>query len=375
MKEVGLYIHIPFCKQKCNYCDFNSYVCNEEKVKNYIDALIKEIKMYNKQLQYKFKTVFFGGGTPTFIHYKYIEAIMQEIKPFITSEAEISMECNPGTVNLESLIEYKKMGINRLSIGLQAWQPDLQKALGRIHSTEQFLTNLEQAREAGFENISADLMFALPNQNIEMWLETVERVAKLGLKHISCYSLKVEEGTAFYQMYQQNQLQLPEEELDRAMYHDAIHLLAKEGLKQYEISNFSLPGYECKHNLIYWENEEYLGVGAGSHSKLDGVRYNNFKSIEAYIEQVEFDLFPIEEKNVISKDEDMWETIILFLRLNKGLDISFFNHKYKVDFMLKYAAAIEKIIDNKLAEIVDDHLKLTVLGMDISNSVFIEFLE
>lgn len=375
MKEVGLYIHIPFCKQKCNYCDFNSYVCNEDKVQSYIDALIKEIKMYNKQYQFKFKTVFFGGGTPTFIHYKHIESVMDEIKPYIVEEAEISMECNPGTVNLESLKKYKEMGINRLSIGLQAWQPELQKVLGRIHSTEQFLTNLEQAREVGFENISADLMFALPGQSLSMWIETVERVANLGLKHISCYSLKVEEGTPFYKLYQQNELQLTIEELDREMYHDAADLLYKQGLKQYEISNFAVPDYECKHNLIYWENKEYLGVGAGSHSKLDGVRFSNFKNIGAYIEQIEHKTFPIEEKNVIAAEEDMWETIILFLRLNKGLDINYFNHKYKVDFMHKYAAAISKIMKNKLAEIVDNHLKLTVLGMDISNSVFIEFLE
>jgi oxygen-independent coproporphyrinogen III oxidase len=375
MKEVGLYIHIPFCKQKCSYCDFNSYVCDEDKVQSYIDALIKEIKMYNKQAQFKFKTVFFGGGTPTFIHYKHIEAVMDEIKPYIVEDAEISMECNPGTVNLESLKEYKKMGINRLSIGLQAWQPELQKALGRIHNTEQFLTNLEQAREAGFENISADLMFALPGQSLEMWLETVERVASLGLKHISCYSLKVEEGTPFYNLYQRNELKLPEEELDREMYHSGIDLLNKKGLKQYEISNFAVPGYECKHNLIYWENKEYLGVGAGSHSKLDGVRFNNFKSIGAYIEQINNKTIPIEEKNIITVEEDMWETIILFLRLNKGLDIHYFNNKYKVDFMGKYTTAINKIMKNKLAEIVDNHLMLTALGMDISNSVFIEFLE
>lgn len=375
MKEIGLYIHIPFCKQKCNYCDFNSYVCNEDKVQSYIDALITEIKMYNIQHQFKFKTVFFGGGTPTFIHYKHIEALMREIEPHIAAEAEISMECNPGTVNLESLKAYKEMGINRLSIGLQAWQPELQKVLGRIHSTEQFLMNVEQARAVGFENISADLMFALPGQSLEMWLETVGRVADIGLKHVSCYSLKIEEGTPFYKLYQQNELQPTSDELDREMYHDASDLLYKRGLKQYEISNFAVPGYECKHNLIYWENEAYLGVGAGSHSKLDGVRFSNFKNIETYIEQVMHNNFPIEEKNVIEAEEDMWETIILFLRLNKGLDIEYFNHKYKVDFMRKYAEAVSKIIKNKLAEIVDGHLKLTVLGMDLSNSVFIEFLE
>ncbi|HYE08589.1 MAG TPA: radical SAM family heme chaperone HemW [Patescibacteria group bacterium] len=374
MKEVGLYIHIPFCKQKCSYCDFNSYVCNESQVQSYMDALIKEIKMYNKQQSFQFKTVFLGGGTPTFIHYKHIEAIMREIEPYIAEGAEVSMECNPGTVNHESLKAYRGMGINRLSIGLQAWQSKLQKTLGRIHDTEQFLVNLEQAKQVGFENLSADLMFALPGQSLAMWLETVESVASLGLKHISCYSLKVEEGTPFYKLYQDNKLQLPEDELDRAMYHGAIDLLSKHGFKQYEISNFAVQGYACKHNLIYWENQEYIGVGAGSHSKLDGVRFSNFKSLQAYIGQIEQKTFPIEEKNIISMDEDMWETVILSLRLNKGLDLKHFNHKYKVDFLDQYKAAVSKLIKNGLMIMEDNHVKLTKLGMDLSNSVFIEFL-
>jgi oxygen-independent coproporphyrinogen-3 oxidase len=339
-----------------------------------MDALMKEIRMYNKQHSFQFKTVFFGGGTPTFIHYKHIEAVMREIQPHIAAGAEISMECNPGTVTYESLKAYREMGINRLSIGLQAWQSELQKTLGRIHDTEQFLMNLEQAKQVGFENISADLMFALPGQSLEMWLETVEKVANLGLKHISCYSLKVEEGTPFYKLYQDNLLQLPEDELDRAMYHGAIDLLSKHGLEQYEISNFAVQGYACKHNLIYWENKEYIGVGAGSHSKLDGVRFSNFKSLEAYMEQIRHMNLPIEEKNVIAVDEEMWETIILSLRLNKGLDIKDFNHKYKVDFMDQYKAAVSKLIKNGLMVIEDNHLKLTELGIDLSNSVFIEFL-
>jgi oxygen-independent coproporphyrinogen-3 oxidase len=339
-----------------------------------MDALIREIKMYNKQRSFQFKTVFLGGGTPTFIHYKHIEAIMREIEPYIAEGAEVSMECNPGTVNHESLKAYRGMGINRLSIGLQAWQSELQKTLGRIHDTEQFLVNLEQAKQVGFENLSADLMFALPGQSLAMWLETVESVASLGLKHISCYSLKVEEGTPFYKLYQDNKLQLPEDELDRAMYHGAIDLLSKHGFKQYEISNFAVQGYACKHNLIYWENQEYVGVGAGSHSKLDGVRFSNFKSLEAYIGQIEQKTFPIEEKNIISMDEDMWETVILSLRLNKGLDLKHFNHKYKVDFLDQYKAAVSKLIKNGLMIMEDNHVKLTKLGMDLSNSVFIEFL-
>lgn len=374
MKEAGLYIHIPFCKQKCLYCDFNSYVCNEDIIQKYIDALIKEIRMYNKLHQFKFNTVFFGGGTPTFIHYKHIEAIINEIKFNIAENAEISMECNPGTVDIESLKAYRAMGINRLSIGLQAWQPELQKALGRIHDTKQFVINLEQARAVGFTNISADLMFALPGQSLEMWLDTVEKVANLGLKHISCYSLKVEEGTPFYKLQEQNKLELPDEELDRAMYHGAIDFLCKYGFEQYEISNFALPGYECKHNLIYWENKEYLGVGAGSHSKIDSVRFNNYKNLDKYIECIEHNDFPTEEKNEIKVDEDMWETIILSMRLNSGLNIEKFNKRYAVDFLNKYDKAVSKLIENGLVIIEGNYIKLTALGMDLSNSVFVEFM-
>ncbi|MDF2521500.1 MAG: oxygen-independent coproporphyrinogen oxidase [Clostridia bacterium] len=375
MKEIGLYIHIPFCKQKCLYCDFNSYVCSDAQVDSYIEALIKEIRMYNNEHQFKYKTIYIGGGTPTFIHYRHIEAIMQELRPYIAENAEISMECNPGTVNSESLRAYRAMGINRLSMGLQAWQPELQKRLGRIHDTVQFMENLQEAVKAGFENISLDLMFALPDQSLEMWLETVENAASLPIKHISCYSLKVEEGTPFYKLYQENKLNLPEDELDREMYHKAVELLEGKGFLQYEISNFALPGYECRHNLIYWLNREYLGVGAGSHSKLDNIRFNNFKSLNTYIEAINNEAYPIEEKISIDKKEDMWETIILTLRLNRGLDIAEFNRRYDEDFEELYKGALQKLTREGLLALDSGKLRLTSLGMDLSNTVFIEFMD
>lgn len=375
MREIGLYIHIPFCKQKCLYCDFNSYVCSDAQVEDYIKALLKEIRMYGSEHHFKYKTVYFGGGTPTFIHYKHIEAIMKELKPHILKDAEISMECNPGTVNGESLKAYRNMGINRLSMGLQAWQPELQKKLGRIHDTNQFLDNLNEAKRAGFENISLDLMFALPDQSLDMWLETVRNTAELDIKHMSCYSLKIEEGTPFNRMYEENKLNLPDEELDREMYHKAVELLDKKGLKQYEISNFAVPGYECKHNLVYWHNEEYLGVGAGSHSKLGSIRFNNFKGLNEYIEKLEKGIYPVEERIEIDKREDMWETIILALRLNSGLDIKSFNARYSEDFMGFYKDVLGKLIKHGLVLVERDRLLLTELGMDLSNSVFIEFME
>lgn len=375
MKEIGLYIHIPFCKQKCLYCDFNSYVCNDAQVDSYIDALLKEIKMYNSEHQLKYKTVYIGGGTPTFINYRHIGAIMKELEPRIMNGAEISMECNPGTVNGESLKAYRGMGINRLSIGLQAWQPELQKKLGRIHDTRQFLDNFEEAKKAGFENISLDLMFALPDQSLDMWLETVQNATELDIKHLSCYSLKIEEGTPLNKMYEENKLNLPDDELDREMYHRAVQLLAEKGFRQYEISNFAVPGYECRHNLIYWHNEEYLGVGAGSHSKLDNIRFNNYKSLDTYIHMIGEGTYPIEERITINKKEDMWETIILELRLNEGLDIEGFNNRYSVNFMKLYKEALEKVAGQGLAVIESGRLRLTELGMDLSNSVFIEFME
>lgn len=375
MKEIGLYIHIPFCKQKCLYCDFNSYVCSDAQIDNYISALLDEIRRYNKEHHFRYKTIYFGGGTPTFIHYKHIRAIMQELEPFIKRDAEISMECNPGTVNGESLKQYKHMGINRLSIGLQAWQPELQKKLGRIHDTKQFLDNLEEAYNAGFSNISLDLMFALPDQSLNMWLETVQKVTALDIRHISCYSLKIEEGTPFSKLYEEKKLVLPDDELDREMYHKAVELLGEKDFKQYEISNFAVSGYECKHNLIYWQNEEYLGVGAGSHSKLNNIRFNNHKSLNTYIQAINRGIYPVEERIAIDKKEDMWETIILTLRLNQGMDIKSFNKKYSVDFMMKYKDAINKLKAYKLIEFDGKVLKLTRLGIDLSNSVFIEFME
>jgi oxygen-independent coproporphyrinogen-3 oxidase len=375
MKELGLYIHIPFCKQKCLYCDFNSYVCSDAQIESYMEALMKELESYQQEHAYQYKTVFFGGGTPTFIHYRYLGAFMERLGRHLPPDAEITMECNPGTVNEESLRAYRSMGINRLSIGLQAWQEPLQRKLGRIHDTGQFLLNLEQARGVGFANISADLMFALPEQSLEMWLETVEQAARLGLQHLSCYSLKIEEGTPFDSLYRSKQLQLPEEELDREMYHGAIKLLKNHGLQQYEISNFALPGYECRHNLIYWNNEEYLGIGAGSHSKIDNIRFNNYPGLEAYIGALRRGSKPIEEQIPIGEREDMWETVILALRQNKGLDMDAFNAKYKVDFEGIYREALQKLWQHKLLERDGRRLKLTSLGMDLSNLVFIEFLE
>jgi oxygen-independent coproporphyrinogen-3 oxidase len=374
MKEIGLYIHIPFCRSKCLYCDFNSYEKREEDVPEYIKALLLELSTYQNKYKFMYKTVFIGGGTPTVINCSFLGSIMEMISPNIKPGAEITMESNPGTVSYETLRYYRSLGINRLSIGLQAWQKKLLKGLGRIHSREDFIEAYQSARKAGFDNISVDLMFALPNQNMDMWEETLDNICSLGVDHVSCYSLKLEEGTRLYEMNESGKVQLPDEDLDRDMYAKAIEVLNSHGYIQYEISNFARKDMECKHNLIYWRNEEYVGVGAGSHSKLEGKRFWNYKNLDRYIRLVDQDELPVEGHEILTRDEDMWESIFLALRLNEGLDLPEFENKYGVDFSSRYGKAVNKLTAQGLIFEEDDRLKLTDRGRDLSNSVFIEFM-
>lgn len=374
MKEIGLYIHIPFCKRKCLYCDFNSYECRENDAEAYVKALVEEIGMYRKKFNLIYKTIYIGGGTPTVINCFLIGSIIKALRSYIIPDAEISMECNPGTVTVESLKYYKSIGINRLSIGLQAWQDSLLKRIGRVHRLEEFLQTYESARKAGFDNINADLMFALPEQNMDMWEETVENICRLGVEHISCYSLKLEEGTKLYDMNEKGLIALPGEELDREMYEYAVNTFEKYGYGQYEISNFAKQGFQCEHNLVYWHNEEYIGVGAGSHSKLSDRRFWNSRAIEEYISMIESGRFPVEGEEVISQEEEMWETIFLALRLNEGLDIEKFEAKYRVSFAAKYREKISKLQNCGLLYMEGNRFKLTRKGRDLSNLVFIEFM-
>ncbi len=374
MKEIGLYIHIPFCRSKCLYCDFNSYEKREGDSPEYVRALLRELSAYQEKYGLKFKTAFIGGGTPTVINYGLIGALMEKLMPQLVEGAEVTMECNPGTVSGESLAYYRSMGINRLSIGLQAWQPELLRTLGRIHGREEFLEAYYGARKAGFHNISVDLMFALPGQTMEMWEETLMKVCSLEVDHISCYSLKLEEGTRLYELHNAGKVLLPDEDMDRDMYAKAIEILEMHGYSQYEISNFARKGMESRHNLIYWHNEEYLGIGAGSHSKLQGSRFWNCKDIARYIESLGNGELPVEDSEQPDINEDMWETIFLALRLNEGLRLSDFENRYKTDFMGKYGAAVKKLEVNGLVYLEDGRLKLTGRGRDLSNSVFIEFM-
>ena len=277
MKKVSIYIHIPFCERKCYYCDFVSFPKNN-KVGSYIDNLIRELALYKDKLsQYQIDTVFIGGGTPTSIGAEYIEKILAYIYENFNAKGirEITIEGNPGTIDINKASIYKKAGINRISLGLQSLNNQLLKSIGRIHTAEDFIESFKLLRSLGFQNINVDLMFGLPSQRMEDLLDTIRGVMDLGVDHISLYSLIVEDNTLLNRWHNKGLLELPSEDMEREMYHRAVDLLEDNGYIQYEISNFSKANYVCIHNLVYWRLEPYLGVGLSSHSNLFQKRFWN----------------------------------------------------------------------------------------------------
>ena len=387
-KNIGLYIHIPFCKRKCEYCDFKSYAGKEELVDEYIKWLKYEVKEVGEgnRLDYEnnldklaiVKTIYIGGGTPSLIDSKYINEILEVVKQNYTLEndLEITIEVNPGTVNQEKLEQYKKSEINRLSIGLQSTHDRLLKKLGRIHNYEEFLNTFELARKVGFENINVDLMLGLPEQSIEDLKESVEEVIKLNPEHISVYSLIVEEGTPFYKKLEENELDLPEEEIERKMYWTVKQELEKAGYIHYEISNFAKAGFESKHNLSCWNQEEYIGFGTSAHSYTNNVRYSNIDSMEEYIKkkkkESEADNFVFHEKQ--NEDSKMKEFMMLGLRKKEGVSIKEFKNRFTLNPIFVYRKELEKLVTEELIEIDGDKIKLTNKGLDLANLVWEEFI-
>lgn len=284
-KDIGVYVHIPFCKAKCFYCDFVSFVDKNMLMENYIDAVIKEIE--NKDLsRYNIKTVYIGGGTPSILDSKHIGSILDKLRPNIDKEAEITIEVNPGTINEEKLTDYVDFGINRISIGLQSADNSLLKEIGRIHTFEDFLDGYKMAERVGFKNINVDLMLGLPNQTLDILKDSLEKVISLNPNHISIYSLILEEDTKLEKLIEKRELEMIDEELERKMYWETKRLLEKHGYIHYEISNFAKKGYMSKHNLDCWNQKEYLGFGAVAHSYIDNTRYSNVEDIEEYINNI-----------------------------------------------------------------------------------------
>lgn len=371
-KELSLYIHIPFCKQKCLYCDFPSYCGEEALMDSYVDALCTEL---NDLEDYKFKTIFIGGGTPSYLDIRHWEKLKYSIDKLDKSDGlEFSVEVNPGTVSKEKLCRFKEMGVNRLSIGLQAWQNELLQGIGRIHKLNDFLETYKEARKLHFDNINIDLMFGLPNQTLEQIEETLIEIIKLNPEHISCYSLIIEEETPFYTKYENDELTLPSEEVEREMYSKIKKSLQENGYNQYEISNFSKLGKECIHNLVYWNLDEYIGCGAFAHSYINHNRYKNVESIRDYIKKINNNEKVKLEIHHNTLKDDMEEFMFMGLRKINGVDINEFQKRFNKNIYEVYGKIIDKYLKDKLLILKDNKLYLSPRGIEVSNMIMSDFI-
>ena len=371
-QEISLYIHIPFCVRKCLYCDFPSFSGMDGMFEDYVRRLCREMGEAAPSFQgIGVKSVFFGGGTPSVLPPALMGRIMDKIMSAydVNSDAEISMEANPGTLDAAKLREYKSMYFNRLSMGLQAWQDRLMERLGRIHRGGEFEDNFLQARDAGFKNINVDLMFSLPGQTMDDWQETLEKVMRLDPEHISAYSLIIEEGTPFFDMYEKGQITETDENTDRRMYYLAKEMLSDKGFRQYEISNFAKEGFECRHNITYWRTEEYRGFGLGAHSYVDGTRFHNSADMKEYMAGGgRLDM----EK--LTPEEMQEEFMFMGLRMNEGISREEFLKRFKTDITSVYGQEIVELISEGLLTENKGRISLTDRGIDVSNQVFEKFI-
>ncbi|MEA5084540.1 MAG: radical SAM family heme chaperone HemW [Lachnospiraceae bacterium] len=377
MKQLSIYIHIPFCKKKCLYCDFPSFSGCENIYEDYVNSLVSELgDNASEYTEYEIATIFIGGGTPTVLPPKQLGRILDMVlsKYNVRNDAEITIEANPGTVNAQIFKELKSMYVNRLSFGVQAWQNSLLTSLGRIHDNETFVRNFNEARDVGFKNISCDLMFSLPNQILSDWEETLEKIMRLNPEHISAYSLIIEDGTPFKEMYEKGMFKATDDVLDREMYYLAKEMLKDKGYNQYEISNFAKQGFESRHNIVYWNTKEYLGFGLGAHSYIHGERFHNTYAMSDYINSKGNRVKLRENIEILSKEEKMEEFMFMGLRMTEGISISEFKKRFNSNVEDVFKDSVDYLIDQKLLYKKDDMLALTDKGIDLSNFVFEKFI-
>lgn len=379
-RELELYIHIPFCAKKCAYCDFLSGPASDARIEKYAQALRKEMEYYCEFAKsYEVSTVFFGGGTPSLLTGEQMQVLMDTLRQtfFIRTSAEITMEANPGTVTVEKLRDYQNAGINRLSFGLQSVNNEELKLLGRIHTYEEFLESYEAARKVGFQNINVDLISAIPKQTVRSWEQTLETIISLQPEHISAYSLIVEEGTPFAKLYgegEELEHLLPAEEEERRMYERTEELLQEAGYHRYEISNYAKEGYECQHNLGYWERKEYLGLGLGASSLIEEMRFHNTEEMEEYLRDANNPILLRKEQEKLDQQEQMEEFVFLGLRKMRGIQEEMFAEMFGEDIWDCYGKNLERVIKEGLLEREEGVLRLTRKGIDVSNYVFAEIL-
>ncbi|HAT4070349.1 TPA: oxygen-independent coproporphyrinogen III oxidase [Clostridium perfringens] len=376
MDKISLYIHIPFCAQKCLYCDFPSFARKDHLRKAYIEALNKEIiSLREKHNNLEINTIFIGGGTPSVLEADELECLLKEVaKLNMAKDIEYSMECNPGNLTEEKLEVMKKYGVNRISMGLQAKQDNLLKGLGRIHNYKTFKENFLLAKKVGFNNINVDLMFGLPNQRLNEWEETLREIISLDPAHISAYSLIIEEGTAFYNLYENDKLKLPTEEEERKMYHLAKKILEENGFNQYEISNYAKEGKECRHNLAYWNMDNWIGVGSAAASYINGKRIKNISSVEKYINSINEKGEAVEEIINNSKNDNMEEFMFMGLRKINGIDENEFKKRFSMNINDVYGEILNKYIGEGLLIRESGRIFLSEKGIEISNIIMADFL-
>lgn len=375
---MNLYLHFPFCQQRCFYCDFFTLNNQEHLIGEYCETMAKEIKLYGQKLGHPvIDTIYLGGGTPSVVDLKNLEEVFESIKKAfkIKSGAEISIESNPDSVDKEKLSGYLKIGINRLSMGVQAWQNDLLKLIGRTYEIETVLKSYKLAREAGFKNISLDLMFALPNQNKKQWLESLKKVIELEPEHISCYSLEWDNNSIFGNHLRSGKIKASDDELDREMYEMTCKEMEKANYKQYEISNFSRSGsFKCQHNLSFWRYNDYLGIGTGSESRIGDKSWHNKKSIKAYSKKINDGELVVDQLAILSKEEQIAGYISLALRTNAGLDKKDLLKKLDFDLEKERGQELEKLAAENLIEKDNCSIKLTKKGKDLLNYILLELI-
>ena len=373
MKPLAIYIHVPFCARKCAYCDFASFAGWEDAWENYFDALGGEMDAWADRLRaYEARSVFFGGGTPSLVPAEYISGALDQLRrllPF-APDCEITLEANPGTLTADKLEAYRRAGVNRLSIGVQSFDADLLRNLGRIHTPGQAVDAVRMAADAGFENLSIDLMYALPGQSMVQWSETLDRAVTLPVKHISAYSLIVEPGTEMEKRVECGEAHIPDDDLVNGMQRMAVQRLAEHGLARYEISNFAVPGFESRHNLTYWQDGDYLGLGSAAHSLVENERFSNPPELARYLAGERMC-----ERTARSLRDHREEVLMLSTRTLRGLDLARWRAEFGEDFEITHARQLNKLESYGLIEIVGGFLRLTPVGLELQDSVVLELMD
>lgn len=374
MEKIGIYIHIPFCKKKCFYCDFTAFQNLESWIDSYFENLKKEIILYQKNMKVEVDSIYIGGGTPTYVDYHYIIELVEILKNFDLSHVkEFTIEANPNSLTLEKLKAYKSLGINRISLGVQSFDDKVLKKIGRDHNKEIVLKDIENIRKAGFKNLSLDMILNLPSGNFDSIKNDLEIIKKINPEHLSYYSLILEKGSHFYSLYKKNKLDLMDDDLERDIFSYIEKYLKDLGLNRYEISNFSKKGFESYHNKKYRSEGGYLAFGLGASGFLSNVRYNNVKNFVKYENLIKQGKFPIEFREFISKDEREKEYIIFKLREVEGINLKEFENIFGHSLLEKYSEIVEKFYKEGFFEI-DQNLRFTHKGFDLSNEFYIEII-